>query len=168
MNYKIIGRYIKNLKFEIPNPKIFFLLEKDISNYKINIDIKSHKFESGFPRQGWLHNTANSYIYIYIYIYISYLYKYINIYIYIYIYIQGDLLVSTLAIISRVLTYLNLLSADPFGSSGVWYRFDVSPPPVVLPLGGSRRWPGFPGGGGANRRLLFGSSDFDDLLDLDF
>ena len=45
MNYKIIGRYIKNLKFEIPNPKIFFLLEKDISNYKINIDIKSNKFE---------------------------------------------------------------------------------------------------------------------------
>ena len=45
MNYKIIGRYIKNLKFEIPNPKIFFLLEKDISNYKINIDIKSYRFK---------------------------------------------------------------------------------------------------------------------------
>ena len=27
MNYRIIGRYIKNLKFEIPNPKAFFLLE---------------------------------------------------------------------------------------------------------------------------------------------
>ena len=41
MNYKIIGKYIKDLKFEIPNPKAFFLLEKNISNYKINIDIKS-------------------------------------------------------------------------------------------------------------------------------
>ena len=41
MNYKIIGKYIKNLDFSIPNPKTFFLLSKDISNYKINIDIKS-------------------------------------------------------------------------------------------------------------------------------
>ncbi len=41
MSYKIIGKYIKDLKFNIPNPKTFFLLSKDISNYKINIDIKS-------------------------------------------------------------------------------------------------------------------------------
>ena len=41
MTYKIIGKYIKNLKFNIPDPKAFFLLSKDISNYKINIDIKS-------------------------------------------------------------------------------------------------------------------------------
>ena len=41
MNYKIIGKYIKELKFNIPNPKTFFLLSKEISNYKINIDIKS-------------------------------------------------------------------------------------------------------------------------------
>ena len=41
MNYKIIGKYIKDLKFNIPNPKTFFLLSKNISNYKINIDIKS-------------------------------------------------------------------------------------------------------------------------------
>ena len=45
MNYKIVGKYIKDLKFEIPNPKTFFLLEKKISNYKINIDIKSHQFK---------------------------------------------------------------------------------------------------------------------------
>jgi len=45
MNYKIIARYIKNLQFEIPNPKAFFLLEKNISNYKINIDIKSNQFK---------------------------------------------------------------------------------------------------------------------------
>tara|TARA_B100000035_G_scaffold44485_1_gene33455 strand:+ start:249 stop:668 length:420 start_codon:yes stop_codon:yes gene_type:complete len=41
MNYKIIGKYIKELKFNIPNPKTFFLLSKEISNYKINVDIKS-------------------------------------------------------------------------------------------------------------------------------
>ena len=41
MNYKIIGKYIKELNFNIPNPKTFFLLSKDIGNYKINIDIKS-------------------------------------------------------------------------------------------------------------------------------
>ena len=41
MNYKIIGKYIKELNFNIPNPKTFFLLSKNIANYKINIDIKS-------------------------------------------------------------------------------------------------------------------------------
>ena len=41
MNYKIIGKYIKDLNFNIPNPKTFFLLSKDIANYKINIEIKS-------------------------------------------------------------------------------------------------------------------------------
>ncbi len=43
MNYKIVGKYIKNLDFQIPNPKIFSLLSKNISNYKINIDIKSNQ-----------------------------------------------------------------------------------------------------------------------------
>ena len=41
MSYKIIGKYIKDLRFNIPNPKTFFLLSKNISNYKINIEIKS-------------------------------------------------------------------------------------------------------------------------------
>ena len=41
MNYKIIGKYIQKLNFYIPNPKTFFLLSKDIANYKINIDINS-------------------------------------------------------------------------------------------------------------------------------
>ena len=41
MNYKIIGKYIKDLNFKIPNAKTFFLLSKNIANYKINIDIKS-------------------------------------------------------------------------------------------------------------------------------
>ena len=41
MTHKIIGKYIKDLRFNIPNSKTFFLLAKDIANYKINIDIKS-------------------------------------------------------------------------------------------------------------------------------
>lgn len=41
MTHKIIGKYIKELTFSIPNTKAFFLLTKDIANYKINIDIKS-------------------------------------------------------------------------------------------------------------------------------
>mgnify|MGYP001168242795 CR=1 FL=1 len=45
MNYKIIGKYIQSLDFKIPNPKTFFLLSKNISNYKINIDIKSNQIK---------------------------------------------------------------------------------------------------------------------------
>ena len=45
MSYKIIGKYIKDLDFKIPNPKIFSLLSKSISNYKINIDIKSNQLK---------------------------------------------------------------------------------------------------------------------------
>ena len=45
MSDKIIGKYIKNLNFQIPSPKTFFLLAKDISNYKINIDIKSEQLK---------------------------------------------------------------------------------------------------------------------------
>ncbi len=43
MNYKIIGKYIKELNFNIPNTKTYYLLSKDIVNYKINIDIKSNR-----------------------------------------------------------------------------------------------------------------------------
>jgi preprotein translocase subunit SecB len=45
MSYKIIGKYIKELNFNIPNPKTFFLLSKDITNYKINVDIKSFQIK---------------------------------------------------------------------------------------------------------------------------
>ena len=45
MSYKIIGKYIKDLDFKIPNSKIFSLLSKNISNYKINIDIKSNQLK---------------------------------------------------------------------------------------------------------------------------
>ena len=43
MNYKIISKYIKDIDFKIPNPKVFSLLSKSISNYKINIDIRSNQ-----------------------------------------------------------------------------------------------------------------------------
>ena len=45
MKYKIIAKYLKNLKFNIPNTKTFFLLAENISNYKINIDIKSNQIK---------------------------------------------------------------------------------------------------------------------------
>ena len=50
MSYKIIGKYIKELNFNIPNPKTFFLLSKDIANYKINIDIKSSQSKTKYYR----------------------------------------------------------------------------------------------------------------------
>ena len=45
MSYKIIGKYIKELKFNIPEPETFFLLSKNIPSYKINIDIKSSQIK---------------------------------------------------------------------------------------------------------------------------
>ena len=45
MSYKIIGKYIKELNFSIPNTKAFYLLSKEIANYKINIDIKSNRIK---------------------------------------------------------------------------------------------------------------------------
>ncbi len=45
MSYKIIGKYIKDLDFNIPSTKAFYLLSKDIINYKINIEIKSNRLK---------------------------------------------------------------------------------------------------------------------------
>ena len=45
MSYKIIGKYIKDIIFNIPDPKTFFLLSKEISKYKINIDINSKQIK---------------------------------------------------------------------------------------------------------------------------
>ena len=45
MNYKIIGKYIKELNFKIPDAETFSLLSKDISNYKIKVDIKSKQIK---------------------------------------------------------------------------------------------------------------------------
>ena len=46
MNYKIVANYIKNIEFDIPNPRVFFSLTKNIKNYKINIDIKSEQIKN--------------------------------------------------------------------------------------------------------------------------
>ena len=43
MSFKIVGKYIKNINFEIPNSKSFMLLEKNIQNFKVDFDIKSKK-----------------------------------------------------------------------------------------------------------------------------
>ena len=45
MNYKIVGKHIKNLDFKIPDPEVYSLLSKEIANYKINIDIKSNQIK---------------------------------------------------------------------------------------------------------------------------
>ena len=45
MNYKIVAKYIKTLKFNMTKPDKFFSLTKDISNYKFKIDIKSNRFK---------------------------------------------------------------------------------------------------------------------------
>ena len=45
MNYKIISKFIKDISFEIPNTQAFVMLEKDISNYSLNFDIKSNPFK---------------------------------------------------------------------------------------------------------------------------
>ncbi len=45
MSYNIVAKYIKNINFNIPDTKSYFLIEKNISNYKINFDIKSKKIK---------------------------------------------------------------------------------------------------------------------------
>ena len=45
IKYKIISKYIKNLNFNIPTPKAFFLLSKKIADYQINLDIKSNQLK---------------------------------------------------------------------------------------------------------------------------
>ena len=43
MTYKIITKYIKDLSFEIPGAKSYFLLEKNIKDFAVNFDIKSKR-----------------------------------------------------------------------------------------------------------------------------
>ena len=42
MSYKILSKYIKDISFEIPNAETFTMLEKEISKYKLNFDIRSN------------------------------------------------------------------------------------------------------------------------------
>ena len=41
MSHKIISKFLKDVSFEIPNAQSFVMLEKEISNYSLNFDIKS-------------------------------------------------------------------------------------------------------------------------------
>ena len=43
MSYKIVAKYIKDINFQITDTRTFFLLSKNISNYNLNIDIKSNQ-----------------------------------------------------------------------------------------------------------------------------
>jgi len=45
MSYKIISKFIKDVSFEIPNALAFVMLEKEISNYILNFEIKSNPFK---------------------------------------------------------------------------------------------------------------------------
>ena len=47
MSYKIISKFIKDISFEIPNTETFLMLEKEISKYSLNFDIKSKAFKEG-------------------------------------------------------------------------------------------------------------------------
>ena len=45
MSYKIISKFIKDISFEIPDAQTFVMLEKEISKYNLNFDIKSKQFK---------------------------------------------------------------------------------------------------------------------------
>ena len=45
MSYKIISKFIKDISFEIPDAKTFVMLEKEISKYSLNFDIKSSAYK---------------------------------------------------------------------------------------------------------------------------
>ena len=46
MSYKIISKFIKDISFEIPDAQAYVMLEKEISNYNLNFDIKSKPFKN--------------------------------------------------------------------------------------------------------------------------
>ena len=45
MSYKIISKFVKDISFELPNVEAYVLLEKEISKYNLNFDIKSKPFK---------------------------------------------------------------------------------------------------------------------------
>jgi preprotein translocase subunit SecB len=45
MSYKILSKFIKDISFEIPNAQTYAMLEKEISKYTLNFDIKSNHFK---------------------------------------------------------------------------------------------------------------------------
>ena len=40
MSYKIVSKFIKDISFEIPNTETFLMLEKELSKYNLNFNIK--------------------------------------------------------------------------------------------------------------------------------
>ena len=46
MSYKIISKFIKDISFEIPSAETFVMIEKEISKYILNFDIKSIPFKN--------------------------------------------------------------------------------------------------------------------------
>ncbi len=51
MSYKIVTKYIKDVSFEISDAKSYFLLEKNIKNYKLVCDIKSKNIKENINIQ---------------------------------------------------------------------------------------------------------------------
>ena len=45
MSYKITSKFIKDISFEIPNAQTFVMLEKEISKYNLEFDIRSKQFK---------------------------------------------------------------------------------------------------------------------------
>jgi len=45
LDYKILSKFIKDISFEIPNIETFTMLQKEISKYNLNFDIKSKQFK---------------------------------------------------------------------------------------------------------------------------
>ena len=45
MSFTILSKFIKDISFEIPDAKTFTMLEKEISKYNLNFDIKSKQFK---------------------------------------------------------------------------------------------------------------------------
>ena len=46
MSYKVLSKFIKDISFEIPDAETFTMLEKEISKYILNFDIKSKPFKN--------------------------------------------------------------------------------------------------------------------------
>ena len=46
MSYNILSKFIKDISFEIPNAETFVMLEKEISKYNLNFDIKSKPYKN--------------------------------------------------------------------------------------------------------------------------
>jgi len=45
MSYKILSKFIKDISFEIPNAQTFIMIEKEISKYNLNFEVKSKPFK---------------------------------------------------------------------------------------------------------------------------